>query len=100
MLSGACGAGNVNRGWRIGEETILSVKGEVLSVKWRWRRVAFGARIGDRGWRIGEVIVGTTRALSENGEHADYQTTASCGQGTPCPYNNKEPQIKQINRIL
>ena len=46
------------------------------------------------------VNVGTTRALSENGESADYQTPASSGQGTPCPYNNKEPQIKQINRIF
>ena len=46
------------------------------------------------------INVGTTRALSENGETADYQTPASSGQGTPCPYNNKEPQIKQINRIF
>ena len=51
-------------------------------------------------WDVECINVGTTRALSENGEHADYQTTASCGQGAPCPYNNKEPQIKQINRIL
>ena len=51
-------------------------------------------------WDVECINVGTTRALSENGESADYQTPASSGQGTPCPYNNKEPQIKQINRIL
>ena len=55
----------------------------------------------ERGtWNVECINVGTTRALSENGETADYQTPASSGQGTPCPYNNKEPQIKQINRIL
>ena len=46
------------------------------------------------------VNVGTTRALSEVIEPADYQTPASSGQGAPCPYNNKETQIKQINRII
>ena len=50
----------------------------MLRVKWRlrrvergrwnvlssaWRRVAFGARIGDRGWRIGEGTI-----LSVKGE--------------------------------
>ena len=55
----------------------------------------------ERGmWNVECVNVGTTRALSENVESADDQTPASSGQGTPCPYNNKEPQIKQINRIF
>ena len=51
-------------------------------------------------WNVECVNVGTTRALSDVSESADFHMLASSGQGTPCPYNNKEPQIKQINRIL
>ncbi len=42
------------------------------------------------------VNVGTTRALSENSESADYQTLASSGQGTPCPYNNKNHKLNRL----
>ena len=38
--------------WKVEGGTILSVKSEVLGVKWCLRRDAFGAGIG--GWRIGD----------------------------------------------
>ena len=53
LLRVAFGARIGDRGWRIGEGTILSVKGEVLSVKLRLRCVACGAGNVERGrWNV------------------------------------------------